>query len=155
MTNNKLFLLIGTSMSLIPQTINAQCVATQDCTTLGYTETSCSGGSGVKCPFGNKWACFKTDAEVCQKYGFTNVCSGTGQVGKGESCALIYINNAIAKALINMPAPAPDIPVVPAPHATANTPNAPVPADMNGKMAAVRNKFSTGRKVICIIATAR
>ncbi len=90
MTNNKLFLLIGTSMSLIPQTINAQCVATQDCATLGYTETSCSGGSGVKCPFGNKWACFKTDAEVCQKYGFTNVCSGTGQVGKGESCANLY-----------------------------------------------------------------
>ena len=34
----------------------AQCVATQDCATLGYTETSCENG-GIKCPFGNAWAC--------------------------------------------------------------------------------------------------
>ena len=79
------FLLIGTSLSLIPQTINAQCVATQDCATLGYTETSCSGGSGVKCPFGNKWACFKSDSEVCQQYGFTKTCIG-GQIGVGKAC---------------------------------------------------------------------
>ncbi len=79
------FLLIGTSLSLIPQTINAQCVATQNCTTLGYTETSCSGGSGVKCPFGNKWACFKSESEYeqefCTKYGFTQTCTGTNQTG--------------------------------------------------------------------------
>ncbi len=81
------FLLIGTSLSLIPQTINAQCVATQDCATLGYTETSCSGGSGVKCPFGNKWACFKSDSEVCQQYGFTLTCTGTNQTGGvGQAC---------------------------------------------------------------------
>ena len=85
MNNTKLFLLIGTSLSLIPQTINAQCVATQDCATLGYTETSCSGGSGVKCPFGNKWACFKSESEYeqefCDKYGFTQTCTGTNQTG--------------------------------------------------------------------------
>ena len=80
------FLLIGTSLSLIPQTINAQCVATQDCATLGYTETSCSGGSGVKCPFGNKWACFKSDSEVCQQYGFTLSCTGSNQTGVGKAC---------------------------------------------------------------------
>ena len=85
MTNTKLFLLIGTSLSLIPQTINAQCVATQDCAALGYTETSCSGGSGVKCPFGNKWACFKSESEVCQQYGFTLSCTG-GQIGVGKAC---------------------------------------------------------------------
>ncbi len=34
----------------------AQCVATQDCESLGYTETSCQNG-GIKCPFGDKWAC--------------------------------------------------------------------------------------------------
>ena len=91
MTNTKLFLLIGTSLSLIPQTINAQCVATQDCATLGYTETSCSGGSGVKCPFGNKWACFKSDSEYeqefCTKYGFTLSCTGEGYSGgSGKAC---------------------------------------------------------------------
>ncbi len=85
------FLLIGTSLSLIPQTINAQCVATQDCATLGYTETSCSGGNGVKCPFGNKWACFKSDSECeqqfCDKYGFTLSCTGTNQTGgASQSC---------------------------------------------------------------------
>ena len=83
MNNTKLFLLIGTSLSLIPQTINAQCVATQDCATLGYTETSCSGGSGVKCPFGNKWACFKSDSEFCNEYGFTLSCTDTNQIGSG------------------------------------------------------------------------
>ncbi len=36
--------------------VSAQCVATQDCATLGYTETSCENG-GIKCPFGNTWAC--------------------------------------------------------------------------------------------------
>ena len=88
MNNTKLFLLIGTSLSLIPQTINAQCVATQDCATLGYTETSCSGGSGVKCPFGNKWACFKSESEYeqqfCDKYGFTQTCTDSNQTGGGS-----------------------------------------------------------------------
>ena len=83
------FLLIGTSLSLIPQTINAQCVATQDCATLGYTETSCSGGSGVKCPFGNKWACFKSESEIknqlCTELGYTQTCTG-GQIGVGKAC---------------------------------------------------------------------
>ena len=90
MTNIK-FLLIGTSLSLIPTITFAQCVATQDCETLGYTETSCNGGKGVKCPFGNKWACFKSDSECeqqfCDKYGFKYTCTGTGYAGGGgENC---------------------------------------------------------------------
>ena len=36
--------------------VSAQCVASQDCASLGYTETSCENG-GIKCPFGNAWAC--------------------------------------------------------------------------------------------------
>ena len=84
------FLLIGTSLSLIPTITFAQCVATQDCATLGYTETSCNGGKGVKCPFGNLWACFKSDSECeqqfCDKYGFQYTCSGTGEKGVGNNC---------------------------------------------------------------------
>ena len=81
------FLLLGASLSLIPSLTSAQCVATQDCATLGYTETSCSGGSGVKCPFGNKWACFKSDSEFCNEYGFTLTCTGTGYSGgAGKAC---------------------------------------------------------------------
>ena len=87
MTNTKLFLLIGTSLSFIPTLTSAQCVATQDCATLGYTETSCSGGNGVKCPFGNKWACFKSESEICNDLGFTLSCTGTNQTsGGGKAC---------------------------------------------------------------------
>ena len=43
--------------------VSAQCVATQDCATLGYTETSCENG-GIKCPFGDKWAC---KSESCDR----------------------------------------------------------------------------------------
>ena len=83
------FLLLGTSLSFIPSLTSAQCVATQDCATLGYTETSCSGGTGVKCPFGNKWACFKSESEIkgqlCTELGFTLTCTGTNQTGGGSN----------------------------------------------------------------------
>ncbi len=90
MSNMKLFLLIGTSLSFLPTLSLAQCVATQDCATLGYTETSCNGGKGVKCPFGNKWACLPTEVEICKKNGFTESCTGTGQSGSGKSCGGLY-----------------------------------------------------------------
>ena len=85
------FLLLGTSLSLIPQLTFAQCVATQDCETLGYTETSCNGGKGIKCPFGNKWACLTSEEEIeqqfCDKYGFQYTCSGIGySSGGGKTC---------------------------------------------------------------------
>ena len=84
------FLLLGTSLSFFPLTVNAQCVATQDCATLGYTETSCNGGKGVKCPFGNKWACLASKEDVCRKEGFTESCIGAGQSGSGKSCGGLY-----------------------------------------------------------------
>ncbi len=84
------FLFIGTSLSFIPTLSLAQCVVTQDCATLGYTETMCNGGKGVKCPFGNKWACLPTEAEICKKNGFTLTCTGTGQSGSGKSCGGLY-----------------------------------------------------------------
>ena len=81
MNNIKLLLFLGGCLTCGSQTINAQCVATQDCSKLGYTKTSCNGGSGVKCPFGNKWACFKTDTEFCTEYGFTLSCNDANQTG--------------------------------------------------------------------------
>ena len=86
------FLLLGTSLSFIPLTVNAQCVATQDCATLGYTETTCNGGKGVKCPFGNKWACLGANEEecmkiACEKLNFKYSCTGTGYTGgAGSAC---------------------------------------------------------------------
>ena len=63
----------------------AQCVSTQDCATLGYTETSCPNG-GVKCPFGNKWMCINSGItpEQCTELGFTQTCTGTNQTGGGS-----------------------------------------------------------------------
>ena len=89
------FLLLGTSLSFLPTLSLAQCVATQDCATLGYTETSCNGGKGVKCPFGNKWACLISEEEVrnklCQELGFTLTCTGTGYAGgAGSACGGKY-----------------------------------------------------------------
>lgn len=91
MSNNKIFLFLGASLSLIPDLSAAQCVATQDCATLGYTETSCNGGKGVKCPFGNKWCCFETEEEIketlCPELGFKFDCLGEGYTGgSGKDC---------------------------------------------------------------------
>ncbi|MDO5387203.1 MAG: hypothetical protein Q4F75_08060, partial [Pseudomonadota bacterium] len=87
MNINLKFLLLGTSLSLIPTLTNAQCVATTDCASLGYTQTSCPDGKGLKCPFGNTFACPASDKSVCEKYGFKYTCSGTGyDSGAGQSC---------------------------------------------------------------------
>ena len=67
----------------------AQCVTTQDCKALGYTEASCSGGKGVKCPFGNGWYCGHDEVtpEQCSELGFSYSCSGTGYAGGvGSAC---------------------------------------------------------------------
>ena len=96
--NNIKFLLIGTSLSFLPTLSLAQCVATQDCTALGYTETSCNGGKGVKCPFGNKWACLSTEAEICKKNGFTQSCTGVGQSGSGKACGGLYAECSCASS---------------------------------------------------------
>ncbi|MDO5386688.1 MAG: hypothetical protein Q4F75_05390 [Pseudomonadota bacterium] len=89
------FLLIGTSLSLIPTLTNAQCVATIDCATLGYTETSCPDGKGLKCPFGNTFACPASEESVCNKYGFKYDCSGNAS-GIGQACNNKYASCSCA-----------------------------------------------------------
>ena len=81
------FLLLGTSLSFIPQSLSAQCVSPiQDCSTLGYTQTSCPNGKGVKCPFGSGWYCGGTAAQDCIKLGYDKDCTGAGESGSGETC---------------------------------------------------------------------
>lgn len=87
-------LLLGTSLSLISNLSYAQCVATTDCAALGYTETSCPDGKGLKCPFGNTFACMASEASICEKNGFKYTCTGINEVkpetddcgGKYSSC---------------------------------------------------------------------
>ena len=83
-------LLLGTSLSLIPLITNAQCVATTDCATLGYTETTNKGGC-LKCPFGNTFACPMSETDFCEKYEFKYACTGTGYTaGLGKACNKKY-----------------------------------------------------------------
>ena len=66
---------------------SAQCVTTQDCKALGYTETSCSG-KGVRCPFGSGWFCADDPAQDCEDSGFKYTCTGSNQTGGvGGACA--------------------------------------------------------------------
>ena len=84
----------------------AQCVATQDCATLGYTETSCESG-GVKCPFGNYWACPSSSsskgvlgkctgyAKNCQVGWLLNsdgTCTANKTTGKTPIGVIVYIS---------------------------------------------------------------
>ena len=66
----------------------AQCVTTQNCAELGYTETSCPDGTGLKCPFGDTFACTGGScANDCAELGFTHTCTGTNETGgSGKSC---------------------------------------------------------------------
>ncbi len=80
------FTLLASSF-MFPVSAFAQCVATSDCAALGYTETSCPNGKGIKCPFGDKWACPSSKEETCAEYGFKYDCSGTGYAsGSGTPC---------------------------------------------------------------------
>ena len=66
--------------------VSAQCVATTDCASLGYTEASCPNG-GIKCPFGNTWSCKGENCGSSFKY----ACSGTGYAGgSGNACGGKY-----------------------------------------------------------------
>ena len=75
----------------------AQCVTTQNCAELGYTETSCPDGTGIKCPFGDTFACTGGSSEItpeqCTQLGFTHTCTGTGYSGgSGTACNGKYIS---------------------------------------------------------------
>ena len=70
----------------------AQCVTTQNCAELGYTETSCPDGTGIKCPFGDTFACTGGScATDCAELGFTYPCTGANETGgSGKSCGGKY-----------------------------------------------------------------
>ncbi|MDO5387097.1 MAG: hypothetical protein Q4F75_07500 [Pseudomonadota bacterium] len=84
MNINLKFLLLGTSLSLIPTLTNAQCVASTDCATLGYTEKSCPDGKGIRCPFGTTFACPMSETKFCDKYDFKYECKGSGYASGGS-----------------------------------------------------------------------
>ena len=87
----QVYLVLGTSLSCLPGLAFGQCVTVQDCAVLGYTESSCDGGKGVKCPFGNGWFCAEDESTICAENGFKYSCTGTGYSGgAGSACGGKY-----------------------------------------------------------------
>ena len=81
----------GVMMTAGAGTSYAQCVTTQNCAELGYTETSCPDGTGIKCPFGDTFACTGGScANDCAELGFTYPCTGANESGSGKSCGGKY-----------------------------------------------------------------
>ena len=71
----KYFLLTVSTLGLISpafaQTSEINCTPAPDCASLGYTESSCPDGAGLKCPFGDKWFCV---TDFCPNQGTLDSC---------------------------------------------------------------------------------
>ena len=78
-------LLLGTSLSLIPNLTYAQCVPAQSCAELGYKETANKGGC-LKCPFGNGWYCPQKKCDASYQY----TCTGTNEQPGADKCGDKY-----------------------------------------------------------------
>ena len=103
MNINFKFLLLGTSLSLIPTLTQAQCAVT-DCQQLGYTSLQ-KCDNGLKCPFGEYWACPKVEekavlgectgyAKNCKIADILNsdgTCTANKETGKTPIGVVVYI----------------------------------------------------------------
>ena len=78
-------LLLGTSLSLIPNLTYAQCSPAQSCAELGYKETANKGGC-LKCPFGNGWYCPQKPCNASYQY----TCTGTNEQPGADKCGDKY-----------------------------------------------------------------
>ena len=80
------FLLLGTSLSLIPHYVAAQCAVT-DCLQLGYTSLQ-KCDNGLKCPFGEYWACPKVEekAVLGQCTGYAQNCKIADILNSDGTC---------------------------------------------------------------------
>ena len=85
MNINLKFLLLGTSLSLIPNITNAQCSPAQSCAELGYKENANKGGC-LKCPFGDGWYCPQKKCDASYQY----TCTGTNEQPGADKCGDKY-----------------------------------------------------------------
>ena len=99
MNINLKFLLLGTSLSLIPQYAAAQCAET-DCLKLGYT-TLQKCDNGLKCPFGEYWACPKvTKAELGSCNGYAKNCKFGDILNSDGTCTSEKVAGKIPLAIV-------------------------------------------------------
>ena len=69
----------------------SSCLVTENCITLGYTETSCPNGNGLRCPFDELYACLGSSVD-CSALGYDKTCTGANETGgSGEACGGKYI----------------------------------------------------------------
>lgn len=68
---------------LLSVDVAAQCIATKDCGSLGYKQSSCDSGKGIKCPFGEAWYC-PCDAS------YIYTCTGTNESPSSAKCGDKY-----------------------------------------------------------------
>ncbi|MDO5387054.1 MAG: hypothetical protein Q4F75_07275 [Pseudomonadota bacterium] len=115
MNINFKFLLLGTSLSLIPHYAMAQCVET-DCLKLGYTSLQ-KCDNGLKCPFGEYWACPKVEEKAvlgeCTGYAKNcfigqilnndGTCSSDKVSGKTPIGVVVYIGGNCGYAMTAAP----------------------------------------------------
>ena len=81
-----------TIFTLLPTLAHAEtCTPTPDCASLGYTETSCPDGSGVKCPWNTSLLyCGENGKKICADMGYPYTCSGANEYPSGKACANKY-----------------------------------------------------------------
>ncbi len=79
-------------LTLLPTLAHAEtCTPTPDCASLGYTETSCPDGSGVKCPWNTSLLyCGENGKKICADMGYPYTCSGANEYPSGKACANKY-----------------------------------------------------------------
>ena len=81
-----------TLFTLLPSLAQAEtCTATPDCKSLGYTETSCPDGGGVKCPWNTSLLyCGENGKKICADMGHPYTCTGANEIPSGKACANKY-----------------------------------------------------------------
>ena len=87
----KMYVLLSI-ITLLPTLTHAeQCTATPDCASLGYTQTSCPDGSGVKCPWNTALLyCGENGKKICADMGHPYTCTGTNESPSGKACDAKY-----------------------------------------------------------------
>ena len=95
MNINFKFLFLGTTLSLIPNLLYAQCAET-DCLKLGYNKLQ-KCDNGLKCPFGEYWACPKVEEKAIfgQCTGYAKNCKIADILYHDGTCSPEKVNSKI------------------------------------------------------------
>ena len=79
-------------LTLLPTLTHAEtCTPTPKCEDLGYNQSSCPDGGGVKCPWNTSLLyCGENGKKICTDMGYPYSCTGTNESPSGKACANKY-----------------------------------------------------------------